>query len=213
MELRLKVLEGKHAGREIRISGAKFLIGRSEECQLRPSSDSISRRHCELQIEDGRATVRDLGSRNGTLVNEERVDGAHVLKTGDLLTIGALRFEVNLTTDLAARKQPIVRNVKEAATRTHEAAAATVPDVESWLASADPTTTTHELSTTDTQKMSLSDTSPGLDPATIVNRAANAEDAEKEASPKKKGRIQKPTSLDGGAAAAADILSRLRKYR
>ena len=53
MELRLKVLDGKHAGQEIRIPGPKFLIGRGDDCQLRPKSDSVSRRHCMLQIEKG----------------------------------------------------------------------------------------------------------------------------------------------------------------
>ena len=60
MELRLKVIEGKHAGQEIRIAGPKFLIGRNEECQLRSNSDAVSRRHCVLQVEEGRATVCDL---------------------------------------------------------------------------------------------------------------------------------------------------------
>jgi pSer/pThr/pTyr-binding forkhead associated (FHA) protein len=38
--------------------------------------------------------VRDLGSRNGTLVNGVRIEGEHVLKSGDKLVVGPLRFEV-----------------------------------------------------------------------------------------------------------------------
>ena len=121
MELRLKVLDGKHAGQEIRVAGPKFLIGRGDDCQLRPKSDSVSRRHCMLQIDEGRVTVRDLGSRNGTLVNDQRVEGQFALKTGDRLSIGQLKFEVNLTTGLKAAKQPVVKDVKDAATRSARA--------------------------------------------------------------------------------------------
>ena len=51
MEVRLKVLVGKNAGHEIAIVGEKFLIGREEDCHLRPRSDLISRHHCALLIE------------------------------------------------------------------------------------------------------------------------------------------------------------------
>ena len=137
MELRLKVLGGKQAGQEIPIAGPKFLIGRGEECQLRPNSDAVSRQHCVLQLEDGRATVCDLGSRNGTLINDQRVEGRYTLKTGDRLTIGQLRFEVQLTTGLKGQKQPIVKDVKDAATRTRDAVAAEDLDVDAWLNAAD----------------------------------------------------------------------------
>jgi predicted component of type VI protein secretion system len=96
MELRLKILAGSHAGQEMRIGKAKFLVGRSEECNLRPNSEKVSRHHCVFLLGDGRATIRDLGSRNGTLVNGEKVVGEVELKKGDQLEIGPLQFEVRL---------------------------------------------------------------------------------------------------------------------
>ena len=53
MEVRLKVFVGPNAGKELPVAGPKFLMGRAEDCQLRPRSDLISRHHCVLLIEDG----------------------------------------------------------------------------------------------------------------------------------------------------------------
>ena len=96
MQVKLRVMTGSHEGTEIPITGEKFLIGRSESCQLRPKSDSISRKHCILVIRDGRVLIQDLKSRNGTFVNEKRLpsDRAKILSGGDTLKVGKLLFEV-----------------------------------------------------------------------------------------------------------------------
>src|SRR6185295_4154930 len=104
MDLKLRVVEGKNAGQEISVPGSKFFIGRSEDCQLRPGSDLISRHHCVLLVEEGYVGVRDFGSKNGTYVNDERVVGERELKAGDRLSVGPLRFEVHLAHGLAAKK-------------------------------------------------------------------------------------------------------------
>ena len=75
MELTLKVISGKHAGQKLRIPAPKFLIGRGEDCQLRPNSDLVSRHHCVLLVGSGGAVIRDLNSRNGTFVNDQKVAG------------------------------------------------------------------------------------------------------------------------------------------
>jgi hypothetical protein len=50
------------------------LIGRSRECNFRLPAGQISRQHLLLRVDDdGNVFVRDLGSRNGTFVNEEPV--------------------------------------------------------------------------------------------------------------------------------------------
>jgi predicted component of type VI protein secretion system len=94
MELTLKVISGKHAGQKLRIPAPKFLIGRGEDCQLRPNSDLVSRHHCVLLVGSGGAVIRDLDSRNGTFVNDQKVAGDQALQAGDRLTIGQLKFEV-----------------------------------------------------------------------------------------------------------------------
>ena len=118
MDARLKVILGTNAGKEIRLLGPKFLIGRAEDCHLRPKSDLISRHHCVLLLEEQGLTVRDLGSRNGTLVNGQRVSGECELKTGDNLEVGPLKFEVSVSALSAPTKRPKVNGIKEAAART-----------------------------------------------------------------------------------------------
>src|SRR5215813_12387999 len=105
MEVRLKVLVGPNAGKELPVAGPKFLIGRAEDCQLRPRSDLISRHHCVLLIEEGLVTVRDFGSKNGTLVNDARVRGECELKSGDKLVVGPLEFEVCIHVGVASKKR------------------------------------------------------------------------------------------------------------
>src|SRR5206468_555445 len=65
MKLSLVVLsEGKAQGHTIPITLPQFIIGRDPQCQLRPPSPMISKRHCALLIKGGKAFVRDFGSTN-----------------------------------------------------------------------------------------------------------------------------------------------------
>src|SRR5690606_11770903 len=49
----------------------RSLIGRDTRCHLRIPSSAVSRRHAELRVEEGQVTLEDLGSSNGTYVNQE----------------------------------------------------------------------------------------------------------------------------------------------
>ena len=135
MDVKLVVLGGKHPGQEIAVPGPEFLVGRAPECKLRPNSDMVSRRHCMISIAEGRATIRDLGSRNGTLVNGQKIAGEHELRTGDKIKVGPLEFEVHLSTSVSGKKKPKVHNVQEAAARTVEAAKPrdNEADISDWL--------------------------------------------------------------------------------
>lgn len=93
MSFALKVLEGKNAERTIALT-TRFLIGREQDCHLRPTSDLVSRHHCALTIEGDHCWVTDLGSKNGTLVNEVPVQGRVRLRHGDKLRIGKLLFSL-----------------------------------------------------------------------------------------------------------------------
>jgi hypothetical protein len=69
---------------------AHCIVGRSSTCALRLATAQASSEHARLSYRDGTWTVRDLSSKNGTLVNGERLapGGARVLAAGDTLTFG-----------------------------------------------------------------------------------------------------------------------------
>ena len=98
----LKVIGGKHAGQVIQLNRRKFLIGREQDCQLRPNSEMVSRHHCVFSVDDYSVRLRDLGSTNGTLVNGERIRKDVVLVAGDNIVIGNLEFELVIRAGVTA---------------------------------------------------------------------------------------------------------------
>ena len=108
MGVTLVVREGKHAGMRIKIPGPKFFIGRADDCHLRPGSGLISRHHCVILVDEDAVSVRDFGSKNGTLVNGEMVRGEEELESGDLLQVGPLHFQVEIKLATQAAQKPKV---------------------------------------------------------------------------------------------------------
>ena len=161
MQVMLKVLSGSHEGRELNVSGEKFLIGRSESCQLRPKSESVSRKHCIIVLKDNRVLIQDLKSRNGTYVNDKRLptDKAKVLTGGDQLRVGKLSFEVVIEHGLQAPKKPEVADMGDAAARTVEAGSHDSRfeevDVDSWLNEADQIDRVRKLSDPETRQFQI----------------------------------------------------------
>lgn len=157
MQVKLKVVSGSHAGKEIKIPLAKFFIGRGEDCHLRPQSDLISRHHCAIIIENGVATIRDLKSRNGTVVNGEKITGDYVLKMGDTVKVGPLEFTVLIDHTLGGAKKPKVADVKDAAERVaHKSDESKIEeDITSWLEEADEEERTRRISSPQTRQFRL----------------------------------------------------------
>jgi pSer/pThr/pTyr-binding forkhead associated (FHA) protein len=94
MDLQLIVLAGAKHGTRIPLKKSKFVIGRASECTLRAGSEAVSRRHCAILRGESGWTVRDLGSRNGTILNDAKIEGEMPLKVGDELAVGPLKFRV-----------------------------------------------------------------------------------------------------------------------
>lgn len=94
LQAKLKVVGGRHHGRVIPLATKKFLIGREQDCHLRPNSELVSRHHCVFAVDDFSVHVRDLGSTNGTFVNDQRVRGEVLLNSGDRIRVGKLDFEL-----------------------------------------------------------------------------------------------------------------------
>jgi pSer/pThr/pTyr-binding forkhead associated (FHA) protein len=98
----LKVLSARQQGSTIPLPTGRFLIGREEDCHLRPNSELVSRHHCVFTHDEYTVRVRDLGSTNGTFVNGNRVRGTAVLSSGDRVTVGKLEFEVVIGDEAAS---------------------------------------------------------------------------------------------------------------
>jgi pSer/pThr/pTyr-binding forkhead associated (FHA) protein len=106
MKLRLVVASGVHEGKAIPVTSPQFIIGREPQCQLRPASPAISKRHCAILVRGGQVFVRDFGSTNGTFVNDQLVQGETQVRDGDLLKVGPLEFRVGMEVAAPAPKPP-----------------------------------------------------------------------------------------------------------
>lgn len=154
MKLKLVVLAGAKEGLEIPLKKEKFLIGRAKECALRAGSEAISRQHCAITRHADHYTVKDLGSRNGTYVNDERIAAEVPLAAGNELRVGPLKFHVEVLTEKAAKaesappaalpklapangntkKQPPVKDMADVVQRTiNKSDHTSEDDVSRWL--------------------------------------------------------------------------------
>jgi predicted component of type VI protein secretion system len=105
MKISLVVLTpGKMQGKAVAVPGSEFLIGRDPQCHLRPASALISHRHCALRVRGSKAYVQDFGSTNGTLVNDEPVEGERELHHGDVLKVGPVAFRVHIESSVPVNK-------------------------------------------------------------------------------------------------------------
>lgn len=94
----LRVVAGRDMLRFASLAGGEeFDIGRGESCGLVLSDSSVSRHHATVRCDDeGEVTITDLGSTNGTAVNDDQVRGRAMLRPGDHLEIGAVSLRLDL---------------------------------------------------------------------------------------------------------------------
>lgn len=74
-------------------------VGRGRDCSIMLRHPLVSRQHCEIFEAGGALLVRDLGSLNGTFVNNQRIEGDAPLQPGQLLTIGTVTFRAMYDAD------------------------------------------------------------------------------------------------------------------
>jgi pSer/pThr/pTyr-binding forkhead associated (FHA) protein len=107
MIVKLLVVEGRPSGKALVFPDGVYYFGRGAECHIRPNSEWVSRQHCVLRVAGTGATIRDLASRNGTLVNGELLERERKLEEGDRIQVGPLVFEVHLEERPAGRPPPV----------------------------------------------------------------------------------------------------------
>jgi predicted component of type VI protein secretion system len=185
MKVTVKILKGTSAGKEVRLPMPKCLIGRSDECHMRPKSDAVSRRHCVIYLRDGKIWIRDLKSRNGTAVNGESITADCELRSGDRVQVGPLAFEMIVDHSLGGEKRPKVTGIADAAARTKasgQEASAGIDDgdISDWLDEADELDRARRLSDPETRQLKLDETDQVKLQRAIEERAAGAADGQDE---------------------------------
>ncbi|HUT79358.1 MAG TPA: FHA domain-containing protein [Polyangia bacterium] len=89
---RLVMLTAPEPGREIDLTVNLYVVGRSEEANLRIEDPSISRAHARMDGENHQWTISDLDSINGVTINGAKRDD-YVLKSGDVVELGTVRLK------------------------------------------------------------------------------------------------------------------------
>ncbi len=84
----LIVLVGGTVGEMFKLPDGEAVIGRSRRTDVCLPDDGVSREHAKIRSHGGQVVIEDLGSRNGTLINGERVHGTAPLKDGDKIQVG-----------------------------------------------------------------------------------------------------------------------------
>ena len=88
--------------RHIPLEDLPVLVGRQAGLALAGASANMSRYHAELVERGGRLIVRDLGSKNGTFVNRERVDNEAAVEAGDVIHFADAEFRLGRMDTAAA---------------------------------------------------------------------------------------------------------------
>jgi predicted component of type VI protein secretion system len=127
MKISLVVLTaGKMMGKEIPITAAEFRIGKDPSCQLKPAS-GVSDKHCAFLVKQGKLFLVDLGSSEGTFVNDNKISAEVELKLKDKVKVGPLLFEVKFEAPTA--KPAVAAPVAAPAAKPAVAAPAAKPAV------------------------------------------------------------------------------------
>jgi pSer/pThr/pTyr-binding forkhead associated (FHA) protein len=96
-KLCLQSQDGRRYQIELKLEGVPAYIGRAAGNAVRIDDPSVSRLHCSLSLGGGgRVLIADVGSINGTTVNEQLLgrDEARPLQTGDVLGVGDFKLTV-----------------------------------------------------------------------------------------------------------------------
>ena len=84
----VKIYPANVRGNLIPLDRDQTTLGRDESCDYELVDDFASREHAVIRRNGGQYTILDLGSTNGTHVNDERIEGEHPLSAGDQIRVG-----------------------------------------------------------------------------------------------------------------------------
>ena len=110
----LQIKKGSQLVSNVRLTGTRVVLGRAPECDVVLSADGVSRQHVEFVAQGDGWTVRDLGSRNGILVNGARASQAHLVQPGDRIQLDVFDLVIKQDQAPLARPRPVVPLADEA---------------------------------------------------------------------------------------------------
>ncbi|MCS1409258.1 MAG: FHA domain-containing protein FhaB [Verrucomicrobia subdivision 3 bacterium] len=93
---KLVVLSEGFAGKTCDLKTDKITIGRVDDNSFPIPEGSVSGRHCEVHLKEGKVYVKDLGSTNGTFISDKKVNSQALLPPGKILRLG--QVEIRLET-------------------------------------------------------------------------------------------------------------------
>ena len=118
----LVMRNGPNPGATYSLDAELITIGRDPSNTIAINDPEISRQHARMSAQGGKIVIEDNGSTNGTAINGRRISGPHVLKSGEMISLGedivfmfeALSFDPDATVvsspsrpAAAPRQQPI----------------------------------------------------------------------------------------------------------
>jgi pSer/pThr/pTyr-binding forkhead associated (FHA) protein len=94
MPFRIVFIEGPETGASYPLPpGQGIVVGRSPTAQVILRDHGVSRAHCQIRACQHYCEVDDLGSTNGTFVNDQRITEG-VVRAGDIVALGTSRFQI-----------------------------------------------------------------------------------------------------------------------
>jgi len=87
------IIHGGQLGRRIALPDREITIGREDDNVIHVALETISRRHARVFVRNGARYIEDLGSTNGTFINEQEISRATRLQNGDLIRCGSAVFK------------------------------------------------------------------------------------------------------------------------
>jgi len=102
----LEVIAGSHAGKRFRLNSGRTVVGRHPSCGIVLDAVAVSRQHAAVTVEGAEAWIEDLGSRNGTLIDDRPISGRRSLADADVVVVGDQRLRFSSNAPLTAERLP-----------------------------------------------------------------------------------------------------------
>ncbi|MDA7859519.1 FHA domain-containing protein [Mariniblastus sp.] len=128
LEAKLVVVGGDAKKTEVSLD-LPVVIGRGKEAGLTVPHALVSRKHTEIYEQDGRLFVRDLGSLNGTYLNNTRIECEQPLDPNQLLTLGNITFRAVYELGAAAISPAVDETLADLVSQSETAAIPVVKEV------------------------------------------------------------------------------------